>query len=57
MDTHASQQLIKARKAVKEKYQKLKSDVAATELHIEKSYRPIIQPLSEVVTKFAKTKF
>ena len=51
MDKRASQQLVKARKAVKEKYRKLKSDTAATEFHLEKSYKPIIQPLKQLVTK------
>ena len=52
MDKRTSQQLNKSRKAVKEKFQKLKSDIAATESHLEKSYRPIIQPLKQLITKF-----
>lgn len=51
MDKRTSQQLIKSRKAVKEKFQKLKSDIAATEFHLEKTYRPIIQPLKQLITK------
>lgn len=52
MDKRVSQQLVKTRKAVKDKYQKLKSDVTATELKLENTYKPIIQPLKQLVTQY-----
>lgn len=52
MDKHTSQELIKTRKAVREKYKKLKSDLAATEINLERTYKPIIQPLKQLITKY-----
>lgn len=52
MDKHTSQQLIKTRRAVREKYKKLKSDLAATEITLERTYKPIIQPIKQLITKY-----
>lgn len=52
MDKRASKELIKTRKAVKEKFQKLKSDIASTEFKLESTYKPLIQPLKQLITKY-----
>lgn len=52
MDKRTSQELIKTRNAVKEKYRKLRSDLAANEIKMENTYKPITQPLKQLIKKY-----
>lgn len=49
MNRQIAKELIKARKAVKRKYQALKSDVASMQIRQEKGLKPIIEPLQELI--------
>lgn len=50
MDTHVARELLATRQAVKRKYQSLRSDMTQAELDLEKHWRPITQPLKELLT-------
>lgn len=43
-------ELLKTRKALKQKYHNLKSDIAKSQFLLEKNYKPITQPLNEIVS-------
>lgn len=50
MDERLVKELITARNAVKNKYQRLKSDIAQSEYALQRHFRPITQPIQELVT-------
>lgn len=50
MNEQVAHELIAVRKAVKRKYQSLKSDIIQAELDLEKQWKPIVQPLKELVS-------
>lgn len=49
MDKHLVRELLTARKAVKDKYTRLKADVAESDYVHEQQYKPITQPLKELL--------
>lgn len=49
MDKKLAKELIKTRKSVRQKYQSLKSDVAQSQVHLEKSFKPITEPLQKLL--------
>ncbi|CAG9763533.1 unnamed protein product [Ceutorhynchus assimilis] len=49
MNQQIAMELIKARKAVRRKYQALKSDVASMQVRQERGLKPIIEPLQELI--------
>lgn len=50
MDERVAKELIAIRRAVKRKYQSLRSDITQAELNLEKQWKPITQPLKELVS-------
>lgn len=50
MDKRLAGELIKARKAVKKKYESLRSDIAESELKLREHYKPISEPLKELIS-------
>lgn len=50
MNKDLVKQLAKTRKSVKQKYQSLKSDIAHSQSQLEKSYKPITEPLQKLLT-------
>lgn len=54
MDKHVAQQLIKARKIVKRKFESLKSDTNRPQFNIANIYEPITKPLQELVLKISE---
>lgn len=55
MDKRIARELIKSRKAVREKYQSLKSAASTTQSELEQTYRPITQPLQQLISTITKT--
>lgn len=55
MDKHIAKQLLQVRRALREKYRSLKSDIAMSQSHLEKAYQPITQPLRELISTIKKT--
>lgn len=55
MEKRLARELIKSRKAVKEKYQSLKTDSTSKQSELEQTYRPITQPLKQLISTIAKT--
>lgn len=51
MDKRLAAELLKARTAVKNKYDTLKSDIAAAQLDVQQKFKPISEPLKELVTQ------
>ena len=49
MNEKIAKELIEARKAVKRKYKALKSDVTALQIQQEKEFKPITEPLQELI--------
>lgn len=49
MNEKLAKELVKARKAVKRKYQALKSDIEESQVRQEKELKPITQPLQELI--------
>ena len=49
MNEKAAKELVKTRKAVRQKYNALKSDIASKEIRMEKEFKPITQPLQELI--------
>lgn len=54
MDNRVAAELLKTRNALKQKYKSLKSDVIRSQSLLEKTYKPITQPLNELVSTFIK---
>lgn len=52
MDKRLAQELIKTRKAVKKKFESLKVDSIESDLKINKKFKPIAQPLKELLSSF-----
>jgi hypothetical protein len=50
MNTQLVKQLISSRKALKQKYKSLKSDIVKSQSSLEKNYKPITQPLKELLS-------
>lgn len=50
MDKRLVSELLKTRKSVKRKYQSLKSDIAKSQLALEKQFKPISEPLRELLS-------
>jgi hypothetical protein len=50
MNKELARQLVKTRKSVKQKYQSLKSDIAQSQSQLEKSYKPITEPLQKLLS-------
>lgn len=48
-------QLVKVRKDLKNKYKTLKSDIAKSQTHLEKSYHPITKPLKQLIETIEKS--
>lgn len=55
MNKELAKQLVTVRKAVKQKFQSLKSDVAKTQAQLKQTYQPITQPLQQLITTISKT--
>lgn len=51
MNKHLARELIKSRKAVRDKYQSLKLASSAVQSQLEQSYKPITEPLQELISK------
>ncbi|CAH2018234.1 unnamed protein product [Acanthoscelides obtectus] len=51
MDPKLAKELVKTRKAVKQKYLTLKSDIAATERELQQQFKPISEPLQKLLSK------
>lgn len=49
MDVRAAKELAKARQNVKRKLQALKSDIIQSEIHLQKQFKPITEPLKELI--------
>lgn len=49
MDRRKLKQLMKTRKALKEKYKSLKSDIIQSQTQLEKSFKPITEPLQQLL--------
>lgn len=49
MDEKTARELIRTRKAVRQKYNALKSDVSEQQIRMEKEFKPITQPLQELI--------
>lgn len=50
MDKRVAEDLVKARRHVKQKYKSLKSEIARSEVELQRRYQPITQPLREFIT-------
>lgn len=50
MDKRLATELIKTRKAVKKKYESLKSDIAESKIALEKQFKPLSQPIKELIS-------
>lgn len=50
MDKRLVADLIKTRKAVKQKYQSLKADIAQSQFELGEQYKPLTQPLKELIS-------
>lgn len=50
MDKRLVSELLKTRKSVKRKYESLKSDIAESQLALQKQFNPISQPLQELIS-------
>lgn len=50
MDKRLAGELIKARQAVKKKYESLRSDIVESELKLREHYKPISEPLKELIS-------
>lgn len=55
MDKRLARELIKSRKAVKEKFQSLKLAASTTQSHLEQTYKPITQPLKQLISTIGQT--
>lgn len=55
MDSRVAAELLKTRKALKQKYKSLKHDIVKSQSLLEKTYKPITQPLNELVSNLIKT--
>lgn len=55
MDKRLAKELIKSRQAVKEKYHMLKSAASTTQAELEQTYKPITQPIQELVSAIGKS--
>ncbi|CAH2015379.1 unnamed protein product [Acanthoscelides obtectus] len=56
MDPKIAKELVKARQAVKEKYRALKSDIAQSETQLQKQWKPISEPLQQLLEKVEPVK-
>ncbi|CAH1981674.1 unnamed protein product [Acanthoscelides obtectus] len=56
MDPKIAKELVKARQAVKEKYRALKSDIAQSETKLQKQWKPISEPLQQLLEKVEPVK-
>lgn len=54
MNKNITKELIKTRKAIKEKYQALKSLASVEQAQLERNYEPLTKPLNELVSTLAK---
>lgn len=50
MSTRIAEQLLRTRESLKKKYKSLKGDILKSQSHWEKTYKPITQPLKELIT-------
>lgn len=50
MDKNLAKELLKTRKSVKRKYESLKSDIAESQLALREQFKPISQPLQELLS-------
>lgn len=50
MDKNLARELLKTRKSVKRKYESLKSDIAESQLALREQFKPISQPLQELLS-------
>lgn len=50
MDTRLVKDLLSTRKSLKQKFRNLKKDIAKSQSTLEKSYKPITEPLKELIT-------
>jgi hypothetical protein len=50
MNQELAKELVKIRKSVREKYRNLKSDIAQSQAQLEKSYKPITEPLQKLLS-------
>lgn len=57
MDKRLVRELLKTRKAVKRKYQSLKSDMEESQLQLTKQMKPISQPLQELISSIKTEAF
>ena len=55
MDKRLAKELVKSRKAVKEKFQSLKLAASTTQSQLEQSYKPLTQPLEQLISTIAKS--
>ncbi|CAH1969793.1 unnamed protein product [Acanthoscelides obtectus] len=51
MDQKLAKELVKTRKAVKQKYLTVKSDIAATERELQQQFKPISEPFQKLLSK------
>lgn len=51
MNTKLAEELVKTRRAVKQKYSALKSELAQTQIQLEKKFKPISEPLQKLLQK------
>lgn len=51
MNTKLAEELVKTRRAVKQKYSALKSELAQTQTQLEKKFKPISEPLQKLLQK------
>lgn len=54
MNKHTARELVKSRKAVKEKYKSLKLATSTSQTRLEQSYKPITQPLQQLISTIGK---
>lgn len=55
MDERLARELVKSRKAVKQKYQSLKNAEFEAQSKLEETYKPITQPLQELISSIGKS--
>lgn len=54
MDQRVAQELIRTRERIREKYLSLKSDITRAEMEIQHKFKPLTQPLQELLTTVKK---
>lgn len=55
MDERLMSELISSRKAVRQKYESLKSDIAQAQLKLQQTYKPLTEPLQTLISSIRPT--